>query len=209
MEGGRRSQAQRRSIAERSILDAAMKVIAAEGLGGTSLAQIGAAAGYSRGIATHYFGTKENLLVRVLDDAATGFLEALETADFRQADGCAQVTRLVDLMLERAIANPDRARALQIMRAQSLIAAPVLHKAIEDANGASARIIRTMLLAGRASGHVRSNIDVDAIAFFTVGALRGLIGQYLSDPKPAELKQTGQALCAMLRAILQPHHAAD
>lgn len=205
MDGGRRSQAERRSVAERRVLDAAIRVIAAEGIGGTSLAEIGAAAGYSRGIATHYFGTKEKLLVRVLDNVATAFVEALATADFQEADGLARVTLLAGLMLRRTVANPELGRALQIMRAQSLIAPPALHKAIEAANGASARIVKEMLCSARAAGQIRADVDPDAVALFIVGALRGMIGQHLADPRSIDLEAAGRAFCEMLEAALMLH----
>ena len=47
---GRRTQAQRREEAARLILDAATRIVAEKGLDELTLAEAGAAAGYSRGL---------------------------------------------------------------------------------------------------------------------------------------------------------------
>ena len=67
----KRTQAQRRANTERRVLDAAIDLIARHGSHAVSLAQVGEAAGYSRGIVTHTFGSREKLLDAVLRDAQT------------------------------------------------------------------------------------------------------------------------------------------
>ncbi len=66
----KRTQAQRRANTERRVLDAAIDLMPAM-VAAVSLAQIGEAAGYSRGIVTHNFGSREKLLDAVLRDAQT------------------------------------------------------------------------------------------------------------------------------------------
>src|ERR1044071_3009612 len=58
----RRSQSERREEAERRILDAAVQIVADRGLDELTLAECGQAAGYSRGLAAHYFGSREALI---------------------------------------------------------------------------------------------------------------------------------------------------
>ncbi len=55
----RRTQEQRRAETERRVLDAAMTLIAAHGSRSITLAQVGEAARYSRGIVYHHFGSRE------------------------------------------------------------------------------------------------------------------------------------------------------
>jgi AcrR family transcriptional regulator len=57
----RRTQGERRAEAERRVLQATKQVIAELGVGAVTFAAIGARAGYSRGIVTHHFGSRQNL----------------------------------------------------------------------------------------------------------------------------------------------------
>ena len=52
-----RTQSDRRDTAEARILDAALRIVAERGTDGMTLAEVGEAAGYSRGLPAHYFGS--------------------------------------------------------------------------------------------------------------------------------------------------------
>jgi AcrR family transcriptional regulator len=62
----RRTQEERREEAEQRILDAATRLIADKGLDGFTLADVGEAAGFSRGLPAHYFKSKDGLLAAVV-----------------------------------------------------------------------------------------------------------------------------------------------
>src|SRR5258707_13314574 len=55
--------------AERKVLAAATALIAQHGSRALTLAAVGEAAGYSRAIVSHHFGSRENLLRAVMRDA--------------------------------------------------------------------------------------------------------------------------------------------
>src|SRR3954465_181085 len=65
----RRTQRERREETERKVLAAATALIARHGSRALTLAAVGEAAGYSRGIVSHHFGSRENLLRAVVRDA--------------------------------------------------------------------------------------------------------------------------------------------
>src|SRR5690348_14480384 len=69
VEQGRRTQQQRRAETERRVLDAAVALIAERGSRAVTLAEVGQAAGYSRGIVHAHFGSREQLLAAVVRDA--------------------------------------------------------------------------------------------------------------------------------------------
>lgn len=82
--------APRRRDADRSradILDAAERLFAAEGFDSVTMAEIGAAAGLSRGTPGYFFGQKEQLYRVVLERAATTFRMLGETLRLRDAVG--------------------------------------------------------------------------------------------------------------------------
>src|SRR5213079_3307001 len=58
----RRTQAERTALSEKLILRAAIKLIARQGYSRTTLAEIGKEAGYSGGLVSHRFGSKQDRL---------------------------------------------------------------------------------------------------------------------------------------------------
>src|ERR1043165_2062786 len=67
VERPRRSQAQRTALSEDRLLGAALLLISERGYDRTTLQAIGDAAGYSRGLVSHRFGSKEGLLWALLE----------------------------------------------------------------------------------------------------------------------------------------------
>ena len=73
----RRTQAERRAESDSRMLRAATELIAKHGSAGVSLAKIGVAAGYSRGLPTERYGSKSNLLEAVIDASDAWFQRRL------------------------------------------------------------------------------------------------------------------------------------
>src|SRR5690349_533828 len=67
LETARMTQAERRETAERAILEAAKTIVAERGLDALTLNGAGEAAGYSRALPAHYFGTKAVLVSALAD----------------------------------------------------------------------------------------------------------------------------------------------
>lgn len=87
-----RTQKQRREEAEAALLDAAAELVAEQGLRALTLARVGERAGYSRGLVTHYFGSKQALVERLARAAQSGFVPGL--ADL--PPGPDRLLRLID-----------------------------------------------------------------------------------------------------------------
>src|SRR3954447_15881270 len=91
----RRTQGERRNEAEQRLLDAAAELIGEIGPGAVTLANIGERAGYSRGLATHYFGSKGAMMRRLVDNVTDQFQVAIFVE--HQADSSlGQLMNLVD-----------------------------------------------------------------------------------------------------------------
>src|SRR6516225_12449015 len=73
-------QDERRRASDARMLRAAMSIIAQKGAAGASLAEIGVAAGFSRGLPAERFGTKLALLHALMDFMEGWFAERLRTA---------------------------------------------------------------------------------------------------------------------------------
>jgi AcrR family transcriptional regulator len=73
----RRTQEERRSEAERKLVAAAAELVAEIGPSRVTLANVGERAGYSRGLATHHFGSKGALMQRLVEAVTQQFRDAL------------------------------------------------------------------------------------------------------------------------------------
>ncbi|SOJ57165.1 HTH-type transcriptional regulator AcrR [Mycobacterium simulans] len=93
-----------RSPAQTRILDAALKLIAAHGVGGTSLQMIADAIGVTKAAVYHQFKTKEQIVVALTERELGGLEEALEAAeahdDFPRAREVL-LGRVIDMAIER------------------------------------------------------------------------------------------------------------
>ena len=93
-----------RSAAQTRILDAALKLIAEHGVGGTSLQMIADAIGVTKAAVYHQFRTKEQIVVALTERELGGLEEALEAAeahdDFPQAREVL-LGRVIDMAIER------------------------------------------------------------------------------------------------------------
>ena len=79
-----RTQEQRRIEAERRLVRAAAELVGEIGPARVTLAKVGERAGYSRGLATHHFGSKGALMQRLVDTVTSQFRDAI--AEESQSD---------------------------------------------------------------------------------------------------------------------------
>jgi AcrR family transcriptional regulator len=76
-ESSPRTQEQRRIEAERRLVRAAAELVGEIGPTRVTLANVGERAGYSRGLATHHFGSKAALMQRLVETVTSQFRDAM------------------------------------------------------------------------------------------------------------------------------------
>lgn len=199
----RLTQADRTALSERRTLEAAVKLMGERGYEKTTLAAIGKAAGYSRGLATHHFGSKADLFARVIRWISDKARQELEPA-LQGRSGVDALFAFVDSHRRFADQNPVMARALYVLWFQSLISdSPMRHAAIEDLLGHRDRV-RRIIEQGITAGTVRGDADASAEAIHFCGALFGLGLQWLIDPTGSRIEDMHQRFKERLAATLRP-----
>jgi AcrR family transcriptional regulator len=101
---GRRFSSIKRSPAQTRVMDAAMKLIADHGVGGTSLQMIADAVGVTKAAVYHQFKTKEQIVIALTERELGGLEEALEAAEAEDHPPRARellLDRVIDLTVER------------------------------------------------------------------------------------------------------------
>lgn len=169
------TQAERVAASDRALLDAAIELIAERGYDRTTLALIGEKAGYSRGLVTQRFGTKENLLWAVIKQ----MLDRFSTQNLHERGektGVAALQGILTTYLDACDRAPERIKAYYALLREADGPVP----AVRDA-------IRTLHETERAqiAALVTQFVDVDPDAFATefLGVMRGVTMQWLLDPK--------------------------
>ncbi|MGM0359790.1 TetR/AcrR family transcriptional regulator [Streptomyces griseoaurantiacus] len=178
-----RTQKQRREEAEAALLDAAAELVAEQGLRALTLARVGERAGYSRGLVTHYFGSKQALVERLARAAQSGFVPGL--ADL--PPGPDRLLRLVDGYLAQQTKHErplNRAFLLLWMEAAT---SPDLARLFADRTEAFRTDLREDLTAGIAEGTIRPDLPVEETTAAIVAQLRGIAIQLLVTPESLDL----------------------
>lgn len=176
---GRRTQEQRRGTARAAILDAAIDLVARGGYASMTLADVGQRAGYSRSLATHYFGSKVKLLAAVIE-------HVVARNNGRTPDavpyGLGRLHGEVDMVFDGIRDQPITMRAYLAIAHEAATAVPEIRPAIHQQNLAFRRFIQTSLSEGVARGEIRPDLDVVSTALALTAMLRGLVWEWFTDP---------------------------
>ncbi|MBW4330497.1 TetR/AcrR family transcriptional regulator [Stakelama sp. CBK3Z-3] len=175
----RRTQQERRAQTERKVLAAATALIAEQGSRSLTLAKVGEAAGYSRGIVSHHFGNRENLLRAVMRDA--------QTFDLPIPGGSAGswLADTVRAYLKNINNQRPAARAFLQMWGEAIAADPVLMPLYARQDARFRRLLADKINEGVRDGSVRADADAEAMAVYLLGLLRGIALQLISTPPPS------------------------
>ena len=194
----RRTQQERREQTERKVIASATALIAEHGSRALTLAEVGEAAGYSRGIVSHHFGSRENLLRAVMRDA-----QAFDLPDPGESAGV-WLADTVHAYLEHVTSRRPAARAFLQMWGEAIAADPVLMPLYAKQDARFRRLLADKVREGIHDGSVRADADPEAMAVFLLGLLRGIALQLISTPPPTRVKAIIDEAERATRRALRP-----
>ncbi len=177
----RRTQAERRDESERGLLQAAIAVVAEEGVGAVTFDAVGRKGGFSRGLATQRFGSKRGLIEAVLEHLHERQEVLHRGTDIDDLPGLEAVLAYVDLYL-RDLSASGEARAYFMLLSSAVADASALRTVFAEAHERVERRLEAWVLKGQAEGAIRREIDADAAALMIGSLLFGLSMQSLIDP---------------------------
>ena len=172
----RRTQEQRRAVTQRRVLDAATALIARTGSRSVTLAQVGEAAGYSRGIVYHQFGSRERLIAAVLDEA-----QRLGLPEY-SGDGLAHLVGIVESYLLAVAQRTPSAHAFLQLWMEAIAVDPVVAPLFGRRDDGFRQFLSDSVRRGVADGSVRSDVDPIAAGSVLLALLRGTSLQLIATP---------------------------
>jgi AcrR family transcriptional regulator len=195
----RRTQVERREEAEQRLLAASVALIADRGYSAFALADVAEAAGYSRGLPTHYFGTKDALIAKTAAWIIERFRERLEKK-IGDKKGFETLLRFAEHYLKHAEQDEREARALSLMLAEAIIN-PGLQEFIRDLTRQTVDRLALAIAEAQEAGELAGQQDTRSSAILILGMLRGAVAQWLLDPSPQTMIALQNETPRHLRAV--------
>ena len=205
------TQAERTARAAESMIDAAIELLNTVGIQGTTLVAIGEKSGYSRGLATHHFGSKAGLFRAVLKHISAVWTGVLKR-ELAGKTGLAAVQAAIDTHLDHALRRPDYIRAQNILWGAALDPSSEFKPNVAEFMRIQRRSVAEWICGGQAGGEIPAGIDPERIAEQYYGALIGINSQWLVGPDfdlQAAYRDFRESMLRLLRAPPQDstkHH---
>lgn len=192
---------QKRSGKRRAeILDAAMSVFAERGYANGSLAEIAERAGMTHAGVLHHFGSKEQLLIALLEYRDEADVSTLEG---RHAPEGAELLEHLIRTVERNEQRPGIIQAYSVLLGESVTDTHPA-RAFFTSRFEGLRTMVTTALA-EATGRDPGESDIRAAANGIIGAMDGLQEQWLLDKQSVDM---GAATRLLIRAVTEELRAS-
>lgn len=163
----RRTQAERRAETRARVLDAATRLVAAHGSRAVSLAAVGEAAGYSRGIVNHHFGSKARLLEELIK-----YTQQFDVPTDAPT-GLGRLTQFIEAYLSGMHERSPRSEAFLKLWSDSTGADPSLAPLFAERDAWFRDFVAQHIRDGLDDGSIAPGVDASLTAVWIIGLLRG------------------------------------
>lgn len=182
----RLKQVERTALSDARMFEAAMHLIVERGTHNTTLKEIGEKAGYSRGLASNRFGSKETLFSHMVRDFNEKW--ASELRRFVGGNtGLAAVQGALDAVEFFMLNRTMQMQAMYILWFESITSYAVVRRRLAANHIAYRRDTTRWLMQGINDGEVRSDIDPESFAVEFSAFIFGLVYQWLANPTAINL----------------------
>ena len=198
--GVRRSQVERTEESDKRLTAAAVQLLVQDGVRGTTLAKLGMQAGYSRGLATHRFGSKAGLLRHVLQHASQHWLKLLQS-NVGDKVGADALCAVVDAHLDFLRMAPDEVRAMYLLWFTSIDPVSEYRANVARVHQAQRQDICRWIQLGQERGSVSADVSAQRLAEQFCASMVGIVSQWLVNSR-MPLRAMHQQLKLDIRARL-------
>lgn len=176
----RRTQAERRADSEQRLLRASVELIVEQGLDATSLADIGRRAGASHALVNHRFGSKDELVDRIIEEATRYYARAARDR-IGDKTGLEALLEMCMLYLDLVEGEDPLGRVHVVMWSEAIANSATRRPAQLEWDRLFRAFFTDLIQDGIALGTIRADVQAEETALTIVGALRGVAMQLLLD----------------------------
>ena len=176
----RKTQAERTALSDARMLEAATALILEHGTHNTTLREVGERAGYSRGLASNRFGSKEGLFSQLVRDFNRRWAEELRRT-VGDSTGLEALSAALDAVERFLLTRSNEMKALYILWFESISSHEEVRARLARNHKAYRRDAERWVREGIRQGTVRDTIDPECFAVEFASLIFGLIYQWLVD----------------------------
>lgn len=188
----RRTQAERTALSDARMFDAAMQLIIEQGTHATTLKAVGERAGYSRGLASSRFGSKDALFGQLVLHFNTSWTQELanKVGTSTGAQACLAALRAVEGFLS---SHSEYMQAMYILWFESISSHNDVRNHLAAYHEIYRRDVAHWVNDGIAAGEIDASVDAECYAFSFCSFIFGTIYQWLVAPESLDLPKQFEA----------------
>ena len=187
----------RRARSERSskrLLDAATTLIAEQGYGATTIAQIAQKAGYSHGLVSQRFGSKSDLIQMLAREFQSYFaVNRLEPA-LKERRGLDALIVMIETYLDAVAGSGTLGRAYYELFGESIVLVPEIHQTFVKADRNFRDLLRKSIRSAVDLEEIPAAVDIHGLASMVLAIIRGTSMQWLLDGASIDLAAIKQEI---------------
>ncbi|HET6537854.1 MAG TPA: TetR/AcrR family transcriptional regulator [Sphingopyxis sp.] len=196
----KQTQADRSSASELRLLKAAAVVLVEEGYSALTFDRVGEVSGYSRGLASQKFGSKDGMVLAVVtflnNRLNTRYIAGTEAA----ADPLDEILIYVRNFLDEIVIDP-LSLSYFVLLATTVANKSSIQPAFVEAHDKVKQSLASMILRGQKKGIIRADIDADTTAL-SIGAFQlGVATQLRLDPS-FDVKKISALILPAIKSML-------
>jgi len=179
-------QRARSELSTRRMLMAAGELIVAGGYQAMTLAAVGELSGYSRGLVTARFGSKDQLLNALVERIVDRWSHRTVLPRTRGSTGREAIRIVLDSIAAQAERDPTALRVLYALMFEAVGPVPDLRAAFVELHSDMRADLARFVRRGLRDGSIRAGVLPEGEAASLVAGLRGIGYQWLLDPEGFE-----------------------
>jgi AcrR family transcriptional regulator len=196
-----RRQKERREVSDAKLMEAAIEVISRKGSSGTTMAEVGLTAGYSRGLPGERYGSKLNMLVEVIIHLRNLFRQKVE-AELGDLKGLEALETRLQAHVGWARENPVALKTLYFLMMESMTVSPELRHEVTALESYYRDGIVRHLREAIEAGEISSRVDPEHYGVLILGTTRGVIQQMMVSQQNIDVRWVRDNLLRTTRILL-------
>lgn len=194
----RRSQRERSEESDNRLLAAAAEIIATEGYAAATLERVGERAGFSRGLASRKYGSKDGLIEAVIRRVSTHVHHQTDLAVAGTEGPLGRLLATVDRFADLVVTDTS-VRAYFVLFSAMIANALETREVFQQVQEEYALRLHGMIAAGQAAGEIDASLD-PVVTAYIIGCLQA--GLAIEAAMGGEIDT--DAVRAHLRVMLRP-----
>lgn len=181
------SYAERTAISDDRMFKTALSLIKEHGVFNTTLREIGERAGYSRGLASNRFGSKEHFFFKLVDQIHNE-RESMFVIGLGHNRGLEALLTNLDSTIDFLTRDSDYIRSMYLLSYETIGSNAILRKRLADHHNKHRKSLHRWLGEAIEDGDIRSDTEIFDISIEHIALYYGIVYLWLSDTNCIEFK---------------------